>query len=90
VYLRVEMVIEIETDSDVWLVLKHAIREAGYSYIIQNSVEHNSLELKPRAKEPEGGQLKHGFIVYDGGCQIGSVVQEVYEQEIKKPGHKPA
>jgi hypothetical protein len=77
--------IRIKPDSDTWLALKHMIRECGYRYVLHEDPERFfHLELIPRQEEPEGGQLKHGFIVLPGGCQIGSVVQEVYDAEINR------
>ena len=51
----------------------------GYRYEIRGG----ALELICSQSEPEGGHLKRGFLVYPGGCEIGSSeVQEVYQQEI--------
>ncbi len=81
------MVIEITTDSEAWLQVRHVLREAGYKVFLQPvlfDTNRANLFLERRADEPEGGELRHGFLIYDGGAQIGSRIQEVYEQEIQK------
>jgi len=79
--------IEILSDSETWLQVRHALREAGYKCFLQPNLfdhSHANLFLERRTDEPEGGQLKHGLLVYDGGVQIDSRVSEVYEQEVSK------
>lgn len=71
----VEMIIEINSDSEVWIKVKHALREAGYRYYFQQNLfdaKHVDMFLEQRP-EPEGGELSHGLIVYPGGCQVGAV-----------------
>lgn len=64
------MVIEISTDSDVWLAVKSALRAAGLRYFLQEQLfsPNKTLFVEPRV-EPEDGHLSHGFIVHDGGAK---------------------
>ena len=83
------MLIEFSTDSDVWLQLKHAIRATGRRYHFQqNLFDSNRVTLfLEELPEPEGGELRNGLIVYDGGSgaahgfSMDSKVFEVYQQE---------
>lgn len=83
------MFIEISSDSDVWLKVKHALRSSGQRYQFQqNLFDSNrvSMFLEPMP-EPEQGRLVNGMIVYDGGARIGNVsmdskVFETYQREI--------
>jgi hypothetical protein len=80
------MILEISTDSETWLKVKHALREAGLRYYLQENLfsPNKSLFVEPRGPEPEGGRLSHGLVVFDGGAIIDSHVEEVREQEISK------
>jgi len=81
------VIIEISSDSSEWLAVKHALREAGWKAFLQTSLfdpNRANLFLERRAEDPEGGELKRGLLVYDGGAKIGSEINEVYEQEISK------
>jgi hypothetical protein len=80
------MILEISTDSETWMHVKHALREAGYKYYLQENLfgPNKTLFTERRGPEPEGGKLIHGMIVYPGGCLVGSEIQEVYDQEIGK------
>jgi hypothetical protein len=77
------MTLEISTDSESWLHVKHALREAGLKYYLQEQMftPNKSLFVEPRAPEPEGGKLSHGLIVYEGGSAINSAVAEAYEKQ---------
>jgi hypothetical protein len=83
------MVIEISSDSEHWLKLKHAMRATGQRYYFQqNLFDANRVSLfLEDVPEPEGGQLVHSLIVYDGGVgkssgfSMDSKVFEVYQQE---------
>jgi hypothetical protein len=80
------VIVEINTDSTVWSAVKHALREAGYKYFLQEQLysPNKTLFVEPRAMEPEGGKLSHGLLVYQGGAIVDSHVQEVYSEEIQK------
>lgn len=81
------MILQVSSDSESWLRIKHALREAGLKFYIQETLHgpEKTLFVEPRAAEPEGGKLTHGMLVYEGGCEVGSsIIQEVYEQEIGK------
>ena len=80
------MILQVSSDSESWLRIKHALREAGLKFYLQENMygPEKTLFVEPRAVEPEGGKLTHGMIVYDGGCIVGSTVQEIYDQEIGK------
>jgi hypothetical protein len=82
--------IEVSSDSEQWLQLKHLIRAAGYRYNLQqNLFDSNRLTLfLEQMPEPEHGKLTHGLLVYDGGCSksghfaVDSKVFEQYSKEI--------
>jgi hypothetical protein len=80
------MILQVSSDSESWLRIKHALREAGLKFYLQENMygPEKTLFVEPRAVEPEGGKLTQGFIVYQGGAEISSPIQEVYEQEIGK------
>jgi hypothetical protein len=68
------VIIEINTDSSQWAQVKHALREAGYKTFLQATLfdaDRANLFLEPRS-EPQGGTLKHGLLVFPGGCEAGS------------------
>jgi hypothetical protein len=83
------VIIEVSSDSEVWLKLKHAIQSTGHRYYFQqNLFDSNRVSLfLEELPEPEGGQLVHGLIVYDGGVgkssgfSMDSKVFEVYQAE---------
>lgn len=83
------MLIEVSSDSETWLKLKHAIRATGQRYYFQqNLFDKNRVSLfLEDVPEPEGGELISGMIVYRGGSGISngfsmdSKVFEVYQQE---------
>ena len=85
------MVIEIEKESDVWLKVRHALRDAGYKCYFQLNMfdkDRASLFLE-EIPEPEGGELKHGLILYDGGkkflpfCTVNEI-EQVRQEEIAR------
>jgi len=84
------MVIELNSDSKVWQEVRHALREAGYKVSLQQHLydDHMSLFLEPRC-EPEGGELKQGLIVYDGGKKFlpfcaPHEIEQVRQEEISR------
>lgn len=80
------MVIEINSDGIAWGQVKHALREAGYKVFLQPILFDDAranLFLEPRS-EPEGGELKHGLLVFPGGCQAGSHSERVIENSFNK------
>jgi hypothetical protein len=85
-------IIEINTDSEVWIQTKHALREAGYKSFLQPNLFDNTranLFLERRAEDPEG-KMSHGFIVFDGGCQVGSTSERAVDPYVieEKPAAK--
>ena len=80
------MILEISTDSETWMHVKHALREAGYKFYLQENLfgPNKTLFTERRAPEPEGGKLIHGMLVYSGGAEISSPIQEVYDVEVGK------
>jgi len=81
------MILKISTDSQSFLYLKQALQAAGLKFVIQEDMfdPYKTLFIDKRYEDPEGGELKHGMIVYRGGAIIDSQVQEIYEQEITMP-----
>jgi hypothetical protein len=86
------VLIEISSDSGIWLKVKHALRASGQRYYFQQNLfdpNRVSLFLEPMP-EPEGGELVSGMVVYDGGCgtssgfSIDSKVFEVYQSELPR------
>ena len=97
-FVRVGLVvIEINSDSETWIKLKHAIRATGQRYAFQqNLFDKNRVSLfLEDVPEPEEGRLVSGMIVYDGGCgrssgfSMDSKVFEVYQAEIDGPYQFP-
>lgn len=80
------MILKISTDTETWMHVKSALRAAGLKYYLQEEMfgPEKTLFVEPRASEPEGGKLTKGFVVYDGGCIVGSTIQEVYDAEVGK------
>ena len=84
--------IEVSSDSEVWMKLKHAIRATGQRYWFQNNLfDANRVTLfLEEVAEPEEGRLVNGMIVYDGGVgkssgfSMDSKVFEVYQNEISE------
>lgn len=66
------MIIEIDSDSQTWIQVKHVLRESGYQYYLQEHLfnTNKTLFLEPRSPEPEGGELVSGLIVYQGGSGL--------------------
>lgn len=75
------MNIRLSTDSDTWLALQNLIRMDGYRYSLQSDTSGEYVLCLEPQLEPEGGKLTHGLIVYPGGCEIGSQIQEIYDLE---------
>src|SRR6266446_9951601 len=68
------LILELETESEVWRRVKHALREAGYKSFLQPNLfdaTRANLFLEPRS-EPQGGHLNRGFLVFPGSCEAGS------------------
>jgi len=85
------VIITIPSESSVWLQVKHLLRSAGLRYYLQSNLfDKNSSELflEP-IPEPEGGELRNGLIVFDGGkkflpfCSVNEI-EEVRQEEIAR------
>lgn len=80
--------IEINSDSNTWLQVRHALKAAGYRVHLQGNLfapQVKSLFLEPMP-EPEGGRLvANGMMVYDGGVIVTPhIIEEVRQEEINR------
>ena len=80
------MILQVSSDSVSWMHIKAALRAAGLKFFIQDQMfgPEKTIHVEPRGPEPEGGKLTHGMIVFDGGSNISSQIQEVYDAEVGK------
>ena len=85
------MIIEIQSKSEAWLKVKHALRSAGLKWNLQKHLfEENRVTLfLEQVPEPEGGELVAGMIVYEGGARMVPFcapheIEQVRQEEIAR------
>jgi len=85
------MIIEIQSESEAWLKVKHSLRSAGLKWNLQKHLfEDNRVTLfLEQVPEPEGGDLVAGMLVYEGGrkflpfCSVNEI-EQVRQEEISR------